>query len=62
VSKNKSDEAKVSDVAIFPAIENHEHGHIQIESDDGKWRSDFKQKTFMSYKNAKAYKIYEIKK
>ena len=61
-STKKVDEAKVGDVAIFPAIENHKHGHIQIKCDDGKWRSDFEQKSFIPFNSAKDYTIFELKK
>jgi hypothetical protein len=57
--------ANVGDVAVIQSVSGHNHGHIQIYSSDGKWRSDFVQKGFFPYLGENgsypAYTMYEIK-
>ena len=40
-SSKTYDKAKTGDICIFESSDNHDHGHIQVYCDDGKWRSDF---------------------
>jgi len=42
-------DAQIGDIAILKSSPKHCHGHIQIYSDDYKWRSDFVQKEFYPY-------------
>jgi len=49
------------DIVIFESTDDHEHGHIAVKCDDGKWRSDFVQKGFYPYADGTKpnYLIYE---
>ena len=59
---NKSyKEAKTGSIAVLDSVGNHKSGHIQILSNDNKWRSDFTQNGFFPWRDGSKpnYIIYE---
>ena len=54
-------EAKTGSIAVLDSVGIHKSGHIQILSNDNKWRSDFTQNGFFPWKDGSKpnYIIYE---